>query len=293
MFPLIGNRPIAAIKPRELIDVINRIEQRKAHHLAHRVLQVCAQVFRYGVRTERCESDPSRDLKGALTPHKGRHMPAVRSEELPELLAKIDAYESDFSGNPKTRLAMRLMALTFLRTGEMIGKHDKAVTPPRIIGAEWSEIDFERGQWIVPGSRMKMGIEHIVPLSRQALAILQDLRTINGDSRYIFAGRTDVTIMSENTIIKALDRMGYKGRMTGHGFRAVASTFLNEARGLDGKRFFDRDAIERQLAHSEKDDVRAAYNRAEYIEERRQMMQWWGDHLDRLRGGNVMPLRAV
>lgn len=208
VFPHIGDRPIAAIRPRELIEVMERIGARGAHHLAHRVLQVCGQVFRYGVRTERCESDPSRDLKGALTPHKGEHMKAVRPEELPELLTKIDAYERDHAGDPQTRLAMQLMSLVFLRTGELIGKRDKSVTPPKITGAEWTEIDFDLAMWFVPGSRMKMKLPHIVPLSRQALAVLTELRVTTGDSHYLFPGRSGVTIMSENTITKALERMG-------------------------------------------------------------------------------------
>ena len=265
VFPALGNRPIAEIEAPELLGVLRFIEERGAYDLAHRLLQMCGQVFRYGVATGRCARDPSSDLRGALTSHKKQHMAAVRPEEFPELLAKIDAYD----GEAQTRLALQLLARTFVRTNELIG-------------AEWREFDIENAMWIVPEGRMKMNTEHIVPLSRQALILLKDLRMLNGESRYVFTGRNPHRYMSNNTMLYALYRMGYKSRMTGHGFRSMASTILNE------QSRFRPDAIERQLAHCERNTVRGAYNRAEYLEERRELMQWWADYLDHLRGEKVV-----
>lgn len=268
IFPDLGNRALAEIEAPELLDVIRKMEARGAHDLAHRVMQVCSQVFRYGIATGRCARDPAADLRGALTPHKKRHMAVVRAEDYPQLLASIEAYEGDL----QTRLALKMLALTFVRTQELIG-------------AEWQEFDFEAAMWVLPADRMKMKAEHLVPLSRQALAVLEDLRRINGESRYVFAGINPRKPMSNNTMLYALYRMGYRSRMTGHGFRSVASTILNEISG------FRSDVIERQLAHCERNAVRGAYNRAEYLPERRKMMQWWADYLDKLRGGNVIPAR--
>lgn len=271
-FPAIGNRPIGEIEATELLAALRPIEKRGAHDLAHRILQVCGQVFRYGIATGRCQRDISRDLRGALTPHQKRHQAAIRPEQLPELLQAIASYDN--LGDKQTRLALELLVLTFVRTSELIG-------------AEWSEFDLEAGLWIIPAARMKMRIEHVVPLSRQALAMLEDLREISGGSRFVFPGRNRDKPISNNTMLFALYRLGYKGRMTGHGFRAVASTCLNEMG-------FRADAIERQLAHSESDKVRGAYNRAEYLPERKKMMQAWAKHIETLRqGAKVVPLHAT
>lgn len=270
LFPEIGAEPIAKITAPVLLAAVRKIEHRGAHDLAHRVLQVASQVFRYGVATGRCERDPAPDLRGALAPHKKKNQAAVTPDELPELLRKIDGYAE--VGDKMTALALRLLALTFVRTGELIG-------------ATWDEIDTDGATWIVPAERMKMRTEHVVPLSRQALDVLRELRALGGGSRYVFPGRNPDKPISNNTMLFALYRLGYKGKMTGHGFRAVASTILNEAG-------FRPDVIERQLAHCERDEVRGAYNRAEYLPERRQMMQRWADMLGALvQGAQVIPLQ--
>ncbi len=271
-FPSIGSRPIDEIEAPELLAALRPIEKRGAHDLAHRILQVCGQVFRYGIATGRCKRDISRDLRGALTPHQKRHQAAVRPEELPELLRAIAGYGDH--GDKQTCLALELLTLTFVRTNELIG-------------AEWTEFDLEAGLWIIPAARMKMKTEHVVPLPKQALAILEQLREINGGSRYVFPGRNRDKPISNNTMLFALYRLGYKGKMTGHGFRAVASTCLNEMG-------FRADVIERQLAHSERDEVRGAYNRAEYLPERKKMMQAWAKHVEALRqGAKVIPFKTA
>ncbi len=263
LFPYLGRRPIAEIEAQELLTTVGKIEARGAYDLAHRVLQVSGQVFRYGIATGRCKHDLTADLRGALTPHKAKHQAAVRPEELPKLLMSIAAYEQ--IGDRQTQLALELLSLTFTRTGEMIG-------------ASWNEIDIAKAIWIIPAERMKMKAEHIVPLSKQAVAILNELRVVSGGSRLVFPGRNRDKPMSNNTMLFALYRLGYKGKMTGHGFRAVASTILNE-------QGYDSDVIERQLAHCERNDVRGAYNRAEYLPQRRTMLQEWANYIDELKVG--------
>ena len=270
LFPEIGDKPVAEITAPMLLAAVRKIEHRGAYDLAHRVLQVSGQVFRYGVATGRCERDPAPDLRGALTPHKGRHQAAVTPNELPALLRAIDGYGD--LGDKLTGYALRLLALTFVRTNELIG-------------AEWREIDLDSAVWVIPATRMKMKTEHVVPLSRQAVEILHELRAIGGGSRYVLPGRNPDKPISNNTMLFALYRLGYKGKMTGHGFRAVASTILNEAG-------FRADVIERQLAHCERNEIRGAYNRAEYLPERRKMMQQWADMVDALaQGAQVIPLQ--
>lgn len=225
----------------------------------------------YGVVTGRCSRNPVTDLKGALTPHKKRNQAAVKLEELPELIRAISRYET--IGDKQTQLALQLLALTFVRTNELIG-------------ALWTEFDLNNAIWIVPAERMKMNNEHVVPLSSQALTIIAELKTIAGDSRYLLPGRNANKSISNNTMLFALYRLGYKGKVTGHGFRAVASTALNESG-------FNPDAIERQLAHGEKNEIRVAYNRAKYLPERKTMMQWWSDHLEALeKGATVIPFSS-
>ncbi len=271
IFPTLGKRPIDQINALELLETIRKIEARGAYDLAHRVLQVCGQVFRYGIATGRCTRNLSTDLRGALTPHVKKHQSAVRPEELPELLRAIAKY--DETGDKQTRLALQLLAQTFVRTNELIG-------------AEWTEFDLDNALWIIPAGRMKMKAEHVVPLARQALAILSELKEISGGSRFVFPGRNRDKPISNNTMLFALYRMGYKGKMTGHGFRAVASTILNETG-------FKPDVIERQLAHCERNEVRGAYNRAEYLPERKRMMQHWADYLGSIESGaKVVPLHG-
>ena len=189
VFPFIGRRPIAQIDAPELLEAVRKIEARGSYDLAHRVLQVCGQVFRYGVATGRCTRDIVPDLRGALTPHKAKHQAAVKPEELPDLLRAIAGY--DQLGDKQTRLALQLLALTFVRTNELIG-------------AEWSEFDLEAGIWVVPAARMKMKTEHVVPLSRQAITILEELRAISGGSRFVFPGRHRARPISNNYALCAI-----------------------------------------------------------------------------------------
>lgn len=271
LFPDLGRKAIDAVEAPELLATVRKIEARGAHDLAHRVLTVSGQIFRYGIATGRCRRDPAADLRGALTPHKPQHQPAIRPEDLPELLHGIETYD----GDALTKLALQLMAATFVRTSELIG-------------ARWEEIDGENALWSIPAERMKMKTEHLVPLSRQALALLAQIKPLEGRSAFVFPGRNRDKPISNNTMLYALYRMGYKGRMTGHGFRAIASTIMNES----GR--FRSDVVERQLAHTERNQIRAAYNRAEYLDERRDLMQWWGDYLEHAQeGGKVVPFRQV
>lgn len=272
IFPLIGRRPIGEIDAPELLDAIQKIENRGAYDLAHRVLSVCGQVFRYGIQTGRCSRDLARDLRGALKPHVKSHQAAIKPEGLPELLRAIDTY--DQLGDLQTKLALQLLAYTFVRTKELIG-------------AEWAEFDLDHRVWIIPAERMKMNREHVVPLARQAADILTQLQTLAGKSKLVLPGRNPDKPISNNTLLFALYRLGYKGKMTGHGFRAVASTALNEMG-------FRPDVIERQLAHYEQNKVRGAYNRAEYYKERAAMMQHWADYLDGVKAGaKVMTFQAA
>lgn len=257
LFPSIGARPIQQITPPELLSVIRKIEARDALELSHRVLQTAGEVFRYGIATGRAERDPTPDLKGALKTRTVVNMKRVGEAEVPELMRKISTYEGDI----RTRLALQLMAYTFVRTIEL-----------RFL--EEGEIDWKRKEWRIPAEKMKMRAPHIVPLSTQAQAVIRKLIELKGSSRYLCGSSTNGSKpMSENTILFALYRMGYHSRMTGHGFRGLASTILNE-------HGFNRDWIERQLAHTERDSVRAAYNHAEYLAGRHKMMQWWGDYLE-------------
>ena len=271
IFPVLGKRPLGQIEAPELLQAIRAIETRGSYDLAHRVLQVCGQVFRYGIATGRCTRNLSADLRGALAPHVKQHQAAVRAEELPDLLRAIAKY--DEIGDKQTRLALQLLTQTFVRTNELIG-------------AEWAEFDLDNALWIIPAERMKMKAEHVVPLTRQALAILSEIKETSDGSRFVFPGRNRDRPISNNTMLFALYRLGYKGKMTGHGFRAVASTILNEAG-------FQPDVIERQLAHCERNQVRGAYNRAEYLPERTRMMQHWANYLDLVESGaKVIPMHG-
>jgi integrase len=269
VFPDIGRTPIAEVTAPELLAVLRKIEARGTVETAHKVARACGQVFRYGIATGRCERNPAADLRGALKARpKPQHMAALPATELPAFLRKID----DYDGEVQTKLALRLLALTFVRTNELRG-------------ATWAELDLDRAEWTIPAERMKTKAPHHVPLSRQAVVAFRSLQDMNGKWPWVFAGRAPTTPMSKNTVLFALYRMGYHGRMTGHGFRALASTALNEMG-------YRPDVIERQLAHVEKNAVRAAYHRSQYLEERKVMMQQWADHLDALRAsdGNVVPI---
>ena len=264
IFPYIGSRPIKEITPPELLTVLRKIESRGALETAHRAKQNCGQVFRYAVATGRAERDPSQDLKGALPPTKAKSYPSPKKpEDVAALLHAIDNY----TGAIETLCALKLAPLLFVRPGEL--RH-----------AEWQEIDWEAQEWHIPKEKMKMKEKHIVPLSTQAITILEELKLITGNGKYLFPSvRTRNRPMSENTLNAALRRMGYtKEEMTSHGFRSIASTLLNE-------QGWDRDWIERQLAHAERDGVRAAYNYAQYLPQRKEMMQAWSDYLDGLKQG--------
>lgn len=246
------------------------IEARGATELSHRMLQTCGQVFRYGVVTARCGKDIAADLRGALVPHVKKHQPSIPPTALPALLSAIRGY----NGDPVSRIGLQMLALTFVRTSELIG-------------AGWTEFDEAQRLWTIPAYRMKMKAEHLVPLSRQALILVEQLRQLNADSEFVFAGTNPRKHISNNTLLYALYRLGYHSRMTGHGFRALASTILNEERER-GAHAFGPDVIKRQLAHEERNKVRGAYNRAEYFQERCAMMQWWADFLDRRAGGSLV-----
>lgn len=242
IFPCIGNQPIVQIGPRDLLTPLRTIVDRGKRETARRVKQICGQVFRYAVATGRADRDITQDLKGALPPPVTRHHPSITDpEEIGGLLRAIDGY----SGSAITKLALQLAPLVFVRPGELRG-------------AEWSEVSIERAEWRIKAERMKMKTEHIVPLSTQAVDVLKELRLLSGNSRYLFPSiRTLSRHMSENTLNGALRRLGYgSDEMTGHGFRSMASTLLNES-GWNG------DAIERQLDHRERNSIRAAYNYAE------------------------------
>jgi integrase len=260
VFDAIGTRPIAQISAPELLSLIRKIEARGALDISHRVLQSCGQIFRYAIATGRAERNPTSELKGALKSASKSHYNHLMASELPEFLEKLEQYD----GHLYTKLAIKLLMLTFVRTGELRG-------------ARWEEINIEKAEWRIPAERMKKREPHIVPLSNQALAVLERLQTYTRKSLYVFPNLANSKkCMSENTVLYALYRMGYHSRATGHGFRATASTILNE----NG---FRSDIIERQLAHAERNKVRASYNHAQYLSERKTMMQWWGDYLDKQR----------
>jgi len=264
IFPFIGGREIAEIEALELLAPLRKIEARGSLHTAHRLQAVCSRIFRYAVATGRCQTDPSRDLRGALPPAQSGHFASLTDpQQVADLLRAIDDYSGDYS----TLYALRLSPYVFVRPGEL--RH-----------MEWQEIDFEAQQWRIPAEKMKMRREHIVPLSHQSVAIFKQIQALNTKRRYVFSSlRTPKRPISNNTLNAALRRMGYrKDQMTAHGFRSMASTLLNE-------QGFKADIIEKQLAHEEPNAIRAAYNRAEYLPERTQMMQQWADYLDALRTG--------
>jgi len=273
VFPWLGSRQIKTIAAPELLAALRRIEAKGALETAHRVKQVCGQVFRYAVATGRAERDPSGDLRGAIPPASGKHMATITDpKEIAGLLRSID----DYRGSIVTRCALQLAPLVFVRPGELRQ-------------AEWSEFDLETAEWRIPAEKMKAGVLHIVPLSRQALEVLHEIHPLTGHERYVFPSpRTGSRPMSSNGILSALRRMGYaKDEMSGHGFRSMASTLLNE-------QGWNRDAIERQLAHAERNSVRAAYNYAEFMPERKKMMQAWADFLDGIKAGaKIIPIHAA
>ncbi len=261
VFPWIGDRPIAELTAPELLAVVRRIEGRGAIETAHRALQNCGQVLRYAVATGRAERDPTGDLRGALPPVKGKHFAAVTDPaQVAELLRSLDGYKGTFA----VSCALRLAPLVFVRPGELRK-------------AEWSDIDLDAAQWRYRVT--KTNSDHVVPLSTQALSILQELHALSGDGRYVFPGaRTSARPMSDNAILAAMRRLGIpKEEMSGHGFRAMARTILDEVLG------FRPDFIEHQLAHAVRDPNGRAYNRTAHLAERARMMQAWSDYLDKIK----------
>jgi integrase len=272
LFPEIGSRPIGEITARELLDALRKVEESGRLESAKRAKIKAGQVFRYAVLEGKAASDPTAALRKALKAPKGKHHAAITDPaKMGELLRAIDG----FTGQYVTLAALKLAPLVFVRPGELRQ-------------AEWSEFDLDGAIWRIPGERMKMKAAHLVPLSAQAVAILRDLYALTGVARFVFPGlRTATRPMSENTINAALRRLGYTGdEMTGHGFRSMAATRLNEMG-------WNADAIERQLAHAESNKVREAYTHAaQYLDERTRMMQAWADYLDGLRtGANVVPFK--
>ena len=281
-FPYIGRRPVGEITPPELLAVLRRLEARGVVETAHRVRDTCSQVFRFAVAEGRVTSDPARDLAGALRTHQTKHIPAITEPaRFGELLRAIDGCR----GIPATREGLKLAALLFLRPGA------------ELRAAEWSEFDLDAALWSVPASRMKRrkhakenGPPHLVPLPRQAVEILRELRRLTGHQHFVFQGVRDRSkTISENTLNAALSALGFgPDEMRMHGFRAAARTMLAERLNFDDK------VIEAQLAHAVPDALGRAYNRTQFFEQRRAMLQTWADYLDKLRtGAQVIPIRAA
>ncbi|GLQ93434.1 tyrosine-type recombinase/integrase [Dyella acidisoli] len=269
VFPWLGKIPISEVTPPQILTVMQRIHERGATETAHRTRNYLSEIFRFAIRQGLAERDPAADVIGAIPQAETAHFPTLTDPaQIGELLRAIDGYRGTYI----TRYALKLAPLVFTRPGEMRY-------------AEWSEIDFSRAVWTVPGTRLKMrkakkakAEPHVVPLSRQAVQLLRELHALSGAGRFLFPGeRSALRPMSENTVNGALHALGYKGLIVTHGFRHMASTALNEAGWAE-------DAIERQLAHKDKNRIRGIYNKAQYMAERRRMMQAWADYLDKLRG---------
>lgn len=264
IFPDIGKRPIAEIKPLEMLTSLRKLEKRGVLDKLRKIRQACNQVFRYAIVTGRAENNPASELASALPPPKSTHYPHLLPDELPDFLRALSTY----SGSKVTQLATRILMLTGVRTIELRQ-------------AEWKEFDFEKGLWEVPKERMKMRRPHLVPLSNQVIDALQQLQAVTGRYNLVFPGRNDITKpMSEASINQVLKRIGYHGKATGHGFRHTMSTILHE-------QGYNTAWIELQLAHVDKNTIRGTYNHAQYLEQRRGMLQWYGDFIDGLEHGDV------
>jgi integrase len=269
VFPEIGNLPIKAITHKQLLDLANTIKERGASELAKRVIQMCRGIYQYAIITGRAEKNIAADLKGLVKSQKKGHFAAIEAKDIPQFIADLRNHKAKL--NRQTYLAVELMMLTFVRTGELIK-------------AEWDEFDFDAKTWLIPAHRMKMRKDHIVPLSKQALAILRELRETHNHPVYVFPSRNSRNKhMSNNTILMALDRMGYRGKMTGHGFRSLAMSTIMEKLG------YRHEVPDAQLAHAKKHSLGDAYDRAQFLSERIVMMQKWADYLDNIRlGGTVI-----
>ncbi|PLY35802.1 integrase [Pectobacterium carotovorum] len=263
VFPFIGQRPVADIKPLELLNVLKNMEDRGATEKAKKVRQRCGEVFRYAIVTGRAEYNPAPDLTSAMQGHESTHYPFLTTEELPAFFKALAGY----SGSELMVLAARLLIITGLRTGELRG-------------ALWSEIDTKKALWEISAERMKMRRPHIIPLSTQALAIIEQIRAMTGQFPLLFPGRNDPSkTMSEASINQVFKRIGYTGRVTGHGFRHTMSTVLHE-------QGYNTAWIETQLAHVDKNAIRGTYNHAQYLDGRREMLQWYADYMVSLENGS-------
>lgn len=262
IFPHIGSLPITEITPALLLQTLKKVEDRGAHEIAKRLLQFSGQIFRYAVQTGRAEQDPSHLLRGALKPAKYKHYNALDIKDLPAFLNDLERNEARLFH--QTRLAMKLIILTFVRTNEL-----------RMM--RWDEISWDQNLWIIPAHRTKMRRDHLVPLSRQALDILKELQPYNGHREYVFPNQQNPRKpMSDGALINAIKRMGYQGKMTVHGFRAMAMTAIKERLG------YRHEIVDRQLAHARKNKIDAAYDRAEFLEERKKMMADWAEYLQKI-----------
>ncbi|MCC8366362.1 tyrosine-type recombinase/integrase [Xenorhabdus sp. PB61.4] len=266
VFPYIGHRPIAEIKPLELLDLLSIMEKRGVTDKLKKVRQRCGEVWTYAIITGRAEYNPAPDLASAFIPHQREHYAHLSVDELPEFLRSIDKY----MGSQIVRTALRMLILTGVRPGELRK-------------AEWSEIDLDKAVWTIPAEKMKMRRTHVVPLSEQVIDLLKQIQPISGSYQYVFPSRTDyrkhLSDMAINTMIR---RMGYSGRATGHGFRHTMSTILHD-------QDFNTAWVEKQLAHVDKNSIRGTYNHAQYLDGRREMLQWYADYMEMLeRGENVL-----
>lgn len=265
LFPLIGKTPLTEVTTPYLLSVIQNIEERGAHEVARRAVQVCGHIFRYAAIMGRSEHNPAENLKGVLKPYKKGHFAAFEARDIPEFLKKLERNEARLF--EQTRLAIEMMLLTFVRTGELIK-------------AKWDEFDLNERMWLIPAERMKMRKDHMVPLSTRTCEILKELTRYSGHLEYVFPSQTNPrSHMSNNTILKALGRMGYKGIMTGHGFRALAMSTIKEKLG------YRHEVIDRQLAHAHKNDIDKAYDRSTFLDDRITMMQDWADYVKGLQYG--------
>ena len=272
VFPKMGDLPVSEITIPDVVEVVEAIGKRGTIETAKRMKQLISQIFRYAAQRGLCQHNPAADLRDILPSAEEKHHACIHPSELPQLISKIEARDNDF-----TKYAMKLLMLTFVRTGELIG-------------AKWEEINWDKEEWHIPKERMKMKRPHIVPLSSQALAVLKELKKQTGEKSYIFFNAaTKSKHISNGAVLMGLRRMGYKNKMTGHGFRTLASTILNE-------KGYAPDVIERQLAHEDEDKIRSAYNRAEYLLERKKMIQEYADFLENIQqnaGNNVLTLNKT
>lgn len=259
IFPLIGDMPIDQIKGKDVFECAKKIEQRGAQEMARRSIPLVGRIFRYAIRQGLIENDPTPHLQEALKPRKVKHMARLDISEFPAFLLRMDKYHGSFL----VKTALLFMTLTFVRTGELINM-------------EWNEVDLEKKEWRIPAHKMKMALPHIVPLSTQAIALLMELKPLTGHKQYVFYNHSTAKPISNNALLSAIRTMGYMGKMTGHGFRGLASTTLHE-------QGYMHDAIEVQLAHKTGNSVSQAYNHAQHLQYRVKMMQEWSDFIDSLR----------